>query len=93
MSDTNDEILRRSLDEVGRHRTRLFAGIGILFAVMLGGFVHAAHVADTDSTKMFVHEVFFLLMTWITLVAMLIVLQMTVMTRRILRAIELASRK
>ena len=92
MADANDDVLRRSLDEVDRHRTRLYIGIGMLFAVMLG-LIHAGYTADADSTKMFVHEVFFLLMTWITLVTALLVLQMTVMTKRILRAIELASRK
>ena len=93
MTDSNEEILRRSLDEVDRHRTRLFAGLGVAFVVMLAGLIHADYTADADSTKMFVHEVFFLLTTYITLIAMAIVLQMTTMTRRILRAIELASRK
>lgn len=45
------------------------------------------------STNVFVHEVFVLLSAWTTLLELLVMLQMTVMTKRILRAIEPASRK
>jgi len=93
MTDDNEEVLRRSLDAVDRHRTRLLIGLGVGVAILLSAFYHAAGVLHTASTQVFIHEVFLLLVIWTTLLALVVVIQITVMTKRILRAIELASKK
>ena len=59
----------------------------------MSAFYHAAGVLHTASTHVFIHEVFLLLVIWTTLLALVVVIQITVMTKRILRAIELASKK
>jgi hypothetical protein len=92
MTDANEEVLRRSLDAVDRHRTRLLIGFAVGVVVLLLGFYHASHVVYA-STNIFVHEVFILLTIWTTLLALVIVIQITVMTKRILRAIELAGKR
>jgi hypothetical protein len=43
--------------------------------------------------NVFTHAVVLVIVLWTTAVGMMIVIQLTVMTKRILRAIELASRK
>jgi hypothetical protein len=95
MADNNEEVLRRSLDAVDRHRTRLLIGLAAGVALLLVAFYHAgaSGVVHSGNTNAFIHAVFVLLLIWTTLLALVIVIQMTVMTKRILRAIELASRK
>jgi hypothetical protein len=39
MTDTNEEILRRSLDAVDRHRTRLLIGLAAAVLALLSVFV------------------------------------------------------
>jgi len=92
MADMNEEVLRRSLDAVDRHRTRLLVGLGAGFVLLLAAFYHASRMVHA-STNMFVHEIFILLAIWTTLLALVVVIQITVMTKRILRAIELASKR
>jgi len=93
MTDDNEEVLRRSLDAVDRHRTRLLIGLGVGIAMLLVAFYHAAGIIHSASTPVFIHEVFVLLVIWTTLLALVVVIQITVMTKRILRAIDLASKK
>ena len=92
MADNNEEILRRSLDAVDRHRTRLLIGLVVGIAILLFGFYRASNVAHY-STIGFMHTVFVLIVIWTTLLALVVVIQITVMTKRILRAIEIASMK
>ena len=92
MADNNEEVLRRSLDAVDRHRTRLLVGLAVGVAVLLLAFYHASGVVHAQ-TNVFIHEIFVLLVIWMTLLTLVVVIQMTVMTKRILRAIELASKK
>ncbi len=90
MADMNEEVLRRSLDAIDRSRTRLFVGLAAGVVLLLAGLYHARGVVRAP-TNIFVHEVFVLLVIWTTLLAIVVVIQITVMTKRILRAIELAS--
>ena len=92
MTDNNEEALRRSLDAVDRHRTRLLIGLALGVALLLAGFYHASRMTHA-STIVFIHEIFVLLTIWTTLLALGIVIQITVMTKRILRAIEFATKK
>jgi hypothetical protein len=92
MPDSNGEVLRRSLDAVDRHRTRLLVGLGVGVAVLLLAFYHASGIVHAP-TNIFIHEIFVLLVIWTTLLALVVVIQITVMTKRILRAIELASKR
>ena len=94
MTDSNEEVLRRSLDAVDRHRTRLLLGLAVGVAVLLLAFYHASDIVHSGmNTNAFIHMVFVLLLIWTTLLALVVVIQITVMTKRILRAIELASKK
>jgi hypothetical protein len=92
MADSNEEILRRSLDAVDRYRRRLLIGLALMFAGLLWAFYDATDVARSG-TLYFIHAIFVILLIWTALLALVVVIQITVMTKRILRAIELASRK
>ena len=91
MADNNDEVLRRSLDAVDRSRKWLMGGIVLLLALLVLIFLHGA-AGRFDSTHAILAH-YFMLLIWVTMLALVIIIQITVMTKRILRAIELASRK
>ena len=93
MADHNEEVLRRSLDAVDRHRNRLLIAFVVAAVFLLFALVHGTYVARTGSVNLFTHAVMIVIVIWTTLLALGIVIQITVMTKRILRAIELASRK
>ena len=93
MADNNEEVLRRSLDAVDRHRNRLLIGFVAAALFLLGALVHGSYVARSGNVNLFTHAVMIVIVVWTTLVGLGIVIQITVMTKRILRAIELASRK
>ena len=90
MADDTGDVLRRSLDAVDRHRKRLIIGLGFTVVLLLLTFVTGAHAA-TAVQAFVVH--FMLLVIWITALTIVVVIQITVMTKRILRAIELASKR
>lgn len=92
MTDSNEEVLRRSLDAVDRHRNRLVIGVVITVVVLIGAFVQGGAAAHSRNPNAFLHAVMIVLGVWITLMALVIVIQITAMTKRILRAIELASK-
>jgi cation transporter-like permease len=94
MAEDTGEVLRRSLDAVDRHRKRLVAGLVLLAGLLVVTFIVGARAAHAEGgTVEAVLAHFFLLIIWVTALALVIVLQITVMTKRILRAIELASRR
>jgi hypothetical protein len=93
MADNNEEVIRRSLDAVDRHRNRLLAGVVVTGVLLFVAFVHGADAIHSGSTTNFLHAVMVILGVWTTMMALVVVIQITVMTKRILRAIELASRK
>jgi uncharacterized membrane protein len=90
MAEDSGEVLRRSLDAVDRHRKRLIAGLVLLTMLLVVTFIVGAHSADRVEAVL-AH--FFILIIWITALMLVVVIQITVMTKRILRAIELASRR
>ena len=93
MTDHNEDVLRRSLDAVDRHRNRLTIATVVTAVLLLLGFVHGAQAVHSHDTNLFLHAVMIILGVWTTLMTLVVVLQITAMTKRILRAIELASRK
>jgi hypothetical protein len=93
MTDNDEQILRRSLDAVDRTRTRLVIATVVTGVLLLAGFVHGAQAVHSHDTNLFLHAVMVILAVWTTLMTLVVVLQITAMTKRILRAIELASRK
>jgi hypothetical protein len=93
MTETNEEVLRRSLDAVDRHRIRLLLGVGVIAVVLIGAFIHGAEAVHSGNTNNFLHAIMVILVLWTAMLALVVVVQITVMTKRILRAIELASKK
>jgi hypothetical protein len=93
MTDHDEDVLRRSLDAVDRHRNRLMIATVVTAVLLLLGFVHGAQAVHSHDTNLFLHAVMIILAVWTTLMTLVVVLQITVMTKRILRAIELASKK
>jgi hypothetical protein len=95
MADNNEDVLRRSLDAVDRHRNRLLVGLGATVALLLFVFFRGATAMHdgTGGTTQAILSHYFMLVIWMTALALVIVIQITVMTKRILRAIELAAKR
>jgi hypothetical protein len=93
MADNNEEVLRRSLDVVDRHRNRLPIGVVLTTVLLLLAFVRGTDAFRSGNTNLVVHEVMLILGVWMAIQSLVVVIQITVMTKRILRAIELASKK
>jgi hypothetical protein len=93
MTDTNEEVLRRSLDAVDRHRKRAIIGFTVTVMFVMASLMNGAYAARSGSVNVFTHAVMIVIVLWTTAVGIMIVIQITVMTKRILRAIELASKK
>ena len=94
MSEDTGEVLRRSLDAVDRHRKRLIVGLAVTVGLLLLTFATGARAARTGSgaVQAFIAH-FMMLVIWMTGLTLVVIIQITVMTKRILRAIELASLK
>ncbi len=90
MAEDTGEVLRRSLDAVDRHRKRLIVGLVLLTLLLLVTFIVGAHSADRVEAVL-AH--YFMLLIWVTALTVIVVIQINVMTKRILRAIELASKR
>jgi hypothetical protein len=95
MADNNEDVLRRSLDAVDRHRNRLFVGLGVTVALLLVVFFRGATAMHNGAggTAQAILAHYFILIIWMTALALVIVIQITAMTKRILRAIEIAAKK
>jgi hypothetical protein len=93
MTDNNEEVLRRSLDAVDRHRNRLLIGVAVTTIPLLFAFSQGATAIHTGNMTLLLHAIMLILGIWTTILMLVVVIQITVMTKRILRAIELASRR
>ena len=95
MTDNDDDVLRRSLDAVDRHRNWLIVGLVALVMLLAIVFAHGAVAMHgglaTTTDALLMH--YFILIIWVTVLAIVVVIQINTMGKRILRAIELASRK
>ena len=97
MSQEPDIILRNSLDAVDRFRTRVTAGIVLLFVTIVFtlGWLMATAAARTGGnagqTKILFTSVA-AQMVFVAVCTVVVAFQITRMTKTILRAIELSSR-
>lgn len=95
MTENDEAVLRRSLDAVDRHRNRLLVAVAALAVLLVFVFVHGAmgmHAGNGGTTRAILAH-YFMLLIWMTVLALVIVIQITVMTKRILRAIDLALKR
>lgn len=95
MADNNEEVLRRSLDAVDRNRNWLLIGLAVSVLLLVVVFLHGANAMHSGEggTVPAVLAHYFMLLIWVTALALIVIIQINVMTKRILRAIELASKK
>jgi len=92
MSQDTEQVLRKSLDAVDQQRRRLMWLSGIVGLTIAWEFFRLAQIAPTgDVPRMIVAAVIALSFSTLGL-AVLIGFQITVATKRVLKAIELASR-
>jgi hypothetical protein len=92
MAEDSGETLHRSLDAVDSYRKRMMAALVFLVVLLFVVFFSYAHTAGSDTVSDVLAH-FFMLIIWVTALAVLVMMQISVMTKRILRAIELASKK
>jgi hypothetical protein len=91
MSEETETVLRKSLDAVDRHQKRLMWAVVIATVFLMLGFyrLHAGRMGDVRSA---IGAAMVILAFWTSGLALVIVLQITVATKRILRAIDLTSK-
>jgi len=92
MAQNENTILRQSLDAVDRHRRRMFAGFTIVVIVMAIAQFRLGLAGTANDVPKMLTVVLVVLMLWISAMAIAIIVQLTKMTKMILRAIELATR-
>ena len=92
MSQEMEAILRKSLDTVDRHRKRLYATVFVGAIVLMGGFYRLIEVGRTGDLRKMLALSVVVLGFWMSTLTFVIVLELTIMTKRILRAIELTSK-
>jgi len=91
MSQETDAVLRKSLDAVDQHQKRLIWTAGAIATVLaLVAFYQLR--GQTDDVRKSIRALMFVMALWTSGWALVIVLQITVATKRILRAIDLASK-
>ena len=92
MADETGDVLRRSLDAVDRHRRIMMIGLGLLAVMLVLAFVFGLHsIGRSQVDAVLAH--FFMLIIWVTGLTVFVVIQIASATKRILRAIELATKK
>lgn len=92
MTQDAENVLRRSLDAVDRHRMRLRWMVALVGLTVAWEFYRFARVVPTGDLPGLIVAAVIVLCFWTLGLVVLVVFQLTVATRRILRAIELASR-
>jgi len=92
MSQESEMVLRRSLDAVDGYRRRLFWLLAIASGTVAWEFYRLFAVRTTGNVPEMIVAAVIVLSFWTLGLAVLLVFQLTVATRRILRAIELVSR-
>jgi hypothetical protein len=92
MSEGIETVLRKSLDAVDQYRRRLTWLLAIAGATVAWEFYRLAQTAQTGDLPKLIVSAVMVLFFWMLGLVVVIVFQLTVATKRILRAIELASR-
>jgi hypothetical protein len=91
MSQETDATLRKSLDAVDRHQKRLIWSAGAV-AMFLAILAFTQLQGQSSDVRKSVGASMFVMAFWTSGWSLVIVLQITVATKRILRAIELTSK-
>jgi hypothetical protein len=90
----DDTILRKSLDAVERRRSFAIITVVIAIVVTLGAFFRHAQAFSSDADVRRLLQLSLVAMIfWTSGLTIIVVLQLAAMTRRVLRAIELASKR
>jgi hypothetical protein len=91
MAQETETVLRKSLDAVDRHQKRLMWGVVIATVLLLVGFyrLHAGRMGDVRTA---IGASMVVVAFWTSGLTLVVVLQITVATKRILRAIDIASK-
>lgn len=92
MSQEPEHILRNSLDAIDRHRRRLTWVLAIASVAVAAEFLRLAVIKPSGDVPGLIVQAVLVLFFCILGLAVLIVFQLNVATKRILRAIELASK-
>jgi len=92
MSEGIETVLRKSLDAVDQNRRRLLWLLAIAGVTVVWQFYRLLHIAPTGDVPRLIVSAVMLLSSWILGLAVVLAFQLTVSTKRILRAIELASK-
>lgn len=92
MSQESENVLRRSLDAVDGHRRRLLWLLPIVSVTVGWEFYRLFDVRATGNVPEMIVAAVIVLSFWTLGLTVLLVFQLTAATKRILRAIELASR-
>ena len=92
MTQETENVLRRTLDAVDRHRRRLYWLFAIVTVTVAWEFYRLAGMRPTGDVPGMIFAAVLALGFWTLALAVMLVFQLTVATRRILRAIELASK-
>ena len=71
----------------------MLMGIPAAVLLLLAGFYHGTNVMHIDDSNDLANAIMLMLGVWMTMLALAVVIHVTVMTKRVLRAIELAARK
>jgi len=92
MSQDTEQVLRRSLDAVDQQRRRLMWLLAIAAPTVAWEVYRLGHIQHTGDVPRMIVAAAIALFFWTLGLAVLIVFQITIATKRVLRAIELASR-
>ena len=92
MSQDNETVIRKSLDAVDKHRRRLTWVLAIAGLMVAWEFYRLAAVRPAGDVPGMIVQAVMVLFFSILGLAVLIVFQLTTATKRILRAIDLASK-
>ena len=93
MSQEPENVLRKSLDAVDQGRRRLTWVLAIAGVVAALEFYRLAEVKQTGDVPRTIFQAVLVLSSWTLGLTVLLVFQLAIATKRILRAIELASRR
>ncbi len=92
MTQETETLLRKSLDAVDRNRRRLTWVLAVAGLMVGWEFYRLVMARPTSDVPSLIVEAVIVLSFWTLGLVVVIVFQLTVATKRILRAIELASR-
>ena len=92
MSQDPDNVLRRSLDAVDRQRRRLIWVLALVTVTVAWEFYRLTEVKPTGDVPRMIVQAVMALFFWTLFLVVLVISQLTIATKRILRAIELSSK-